>query len=146
MREQLVGSPLNISFYRQNRLGLRPSVVSCIICSLHSVDAHNLKAGSKPLRTSFLYKAESYLLAEASAILGSTYAVRFDELFNTLAQRRGIEQLERDTKAPLDHYAAIAPEALDSLTPEGHNQLYKMLRLEVLSVLTLSLRSNSAGS
>ena len=32
----------------------------------------------------------------------------------------------------MDHYAAIAPEALDSLAPEERQHLYKMLRLQAL--------------
>src|SRR5919206_3477499 len=47
-------------------------------------------------------------------------------------RREMIEQLERDKDALLDHYSAIAPEALDSLTPEERHQLYRMLRLEVV--------------
>jgi hypothetical protein len=42
-----------------------------------------------------------------------------------------IEQLERDKEALLDHYAAIALEALDSLMPEEHHQPYEILRLQV---------------
>ncbi|MDP8938736.1 MAG: recombinase family protein [Actinomycetota bacterium] len=40
-----------------------------------------------------------------------------------------IERLERDKATVLEHYAALAPEALDSLTPEERRGLYKMLRL-----------------
>ncbi len=47
-------------------------------------------------------------------------------------RREMIEQLGRDKEALLDHYSAIAPEALDSLTPEERHQLYGMLRLEVV--------------
>lgn len=43
-----------------------------------------------------------------------------------------IEQLERDKESLLENYANIAPEALDSLTPEDRHQLYKMLRLSVV--------------
>jgi hypothetical protein len=34
-------------------------------------------------------------------------------------------------EALLEHYAATAPEALGSLTPEERHQLYKILRLRV---------------
>ncbi len=44
-------------------------------------------------------------------------------------QREHIAQLERDKEAVLEHYAAIAPEALDLLAPEERKHLYKMLRL-----------------
>jgi hypothetical protein len=40
-----------------------------------------------------------------------------------------LEEIERDRVAVLDHYAALAPEALDFLTSEERHQLYKMLRL-----------------
>jgi hypothetical protein len=43
-----------------------------------------------------------------------------------------IEQLERDKDTLLRQYAAVAPEALDSLTPTERCHVYKMLRLDVL--------------
>jgi hypothetical protein len=43
-----------------------------------------------------------------------------------------IAELERDKAAVLEHYAAIAPEALDSLAPEERQHLYKMLRLKAV--------------
>jgi hypothetical protein len=39
--------------------------------------------------------------------------------------------MERDRDAVLEHYAALAPEALDSLSSEERHQLYKMLGLKV---------------
>jgi len=56
-----------------------------------------------------------------------------------------IEQLEREKDVLLKHYAAITPEALDSLTPEERHQLYKMFRLGV-SVRTLTWRSVARSS
>jgi hypothetical protein len=47
-------------------------------------------------------------------------------------RQEAIEALERDKTALLEHYARIAPEALDSLTPEELHHLYRMLRLEVV--------------
>jgi hypothetical protein len=41
------------------------------------------------------------------------------------------EALELDKEALLEHYARIAPDALDSLTLEERHRLYEMLRLEV---------------
>jgi hypothetical protein len=46
-------------------------------------------------------------------------------------RREAIEALERDKDALLDHYASIAPEALNSLTHEERHQLYRMLQLSV---------------
>ncbi len=50
--------------------------------------------------------------------------------------QQNIERLEQDTDLLLDHYAAMAPEALHSLTPEEHHQVYKMLRLKVIAHLS----------
>jgi site-specific DNA recombinase len=47
------------------------------------------------------------------------------------SRREALAQLELDKEALLEHYARIAPEALDSLTLEERHRLYKMLRLEV---------------
>lgn len=52
-----------------------------------------------------------------------------------LANLRGriarVRDLERDRDALLEHHVALAPEALDSLTPEERHRFYKMLRLKV---------------
>ena len=52
-----------------------------------------------------------------------------------LADLRGriarVQDLERDRDALLEHHVALAPEALDSLTPEERHRFYKMLRLKV---------------
>ncbi len=42
-----------------------------------------------------------------------------------------IQELEQDRDALLDSLEATAPEKLDSLAPEEHHQLYKILRLTV---------------
>lgn len=44
-----------------------------------------------------------------------------------------LEELRRDKDALLEHYAALAPEALGSLTPEERRQLYRMLRLRAVA-------------
>jgi site-specific DNA recombinase len=54
------------------------------------------------------------------------------ELAALQSRREALAQLELDKEALLEHYARIAPEALDSLTPEERHNLYKMLRVEVL--------------
>ena len=53
------------------------------------------------------------------------------ELAALQSRRKALERLELDKEALLEHYARIAPEALDSLTLEERHRLYKMLRLEV---------------
>jgi hypothetical protein len=40
--------------------------------------------------------------------------------------------LELDKVVLLEHYAAIAPEALNTLIPEERHRLYKMLRITVI--------------
>jgi hypothetical protein len=51
---------------------------------------------------------------------------------DALSRRREmIEGLERDKDALLESYFGMVPEALDSLTPEEHHYVYKMLRLRV---------------
>ncbi len=50
-------------------------------------------------------------------------------------RRESIEWLERDKDLLLDHYAAMAPEALRSLAPEERHRVYKMLRLKVIAHL-----------
>jgi translation initiation factor 2 beta subunit (eIF-2beta)/eIF-5 len=56
-------------------------------------------------------------------------------LANLRDHRKKLEQLERDKELLLDHYAAMAPEALSSLTPEERHRVYKMLRLKVVAHL-----------
>jgi hypothetical protein len=41
--------------------------------------------------------------------------------------------LEQDKEAVLETYAQMAPEALESLTPEERHQFYRMLRLRVVA-------------
>jgi site-specific DNA recombinase len=49
-----------------------------------------------------------------------------------IANRRDtLRQLEQDRDSLIEHYANMAPEALDSLTPEERHQLYKILHLRV---------------
>jgi Recombinase/Recombinase zinc beta ribbon domain len=53
------------------------------------------------------------------------------ELAALRSRCEALEQLELDKVALLEHYARIAPEALDSLTLEERHRLYKLLRLDV---------------
>jgi site-specific DNA recombinase len=46
-------------------------------------------------------------------------------------RRDVLRQLEQDRGSLIEHYANLAPEALDALTPEERHQLYKILRLRV---------------
>jgi hypothetical protein len=46
-------------------------------------------------------------------------------------RKDALRQLEQDRDALVEHYAGMAPEALDALTPEERHQLYQILRLRV---------------
>jgi G:T/U-mismatch repair DNA glycosylase len=61
------------------------------------------------------------------------------------ARRKRVEEMERDRDAVLEHYAALAPEALDSLTSEEHHQLYKMHKLKVFAAKSGDLTIEFAG-
>jgi hypothetical protein len=78
-------------------------------------------------------------LDEALAELEETRSKAEHELATLQTRREAIEALERDSDALLEHYAAIAPEALDTLTPEERHQLYRMLQLEVVIRLDANL-------
>ena len=57
------------------------------------------------------------------------------ELEALRTRQEKIEELQRDKDALLEHYAALAPDALDSLAPEERHQLYRMLRLKAVARL-----------
>jgi hypothetical protein len=71
-------------------------------------------------------------LDEALGELEETRATAERELAALRNQQQALEALELDRDVLLDHYAAIAPEALDSLIPEERHRLYKMLRITVI--------------
>ena len=78
-------------------------------------------------------------LDEALAELEETRSTAEHELASLQHRQEAIEALKRDKEALLDYYASIAPEALDSLTPEERHHLYRMLRLEVVVRLDANL-------
>jgi chromosome segregation ATPase len=67
------------------------------------------------------------------AALEETREVAERELAALKGQQENLQQMERDKDAVLRHYVTLAPEALDSLTPEERRKLYNMLRLRVLA-------------
>jgi transposase len=79
--------------------------------------------------------ARGYMTLEELGValdgLAETRRTAERELAVLQSRRETLEQLELDKEALLEHYARIAPEALDSLTLEERHRLYKMLRLEV---------------
>jgi len=68
----------------------------------------------------------------ALAELEETRATAKRELEALAGRRKRIERLEREKDALLDNYAALAPEALESLEPEERHRIYKMLKLRVI--------------
>ena len=56
-----------------------------------------------------------------------------------------VEQLERDKDALHEYYFGIAPQALDSLTPEERHDFYKLIRLEVYIYPNCDLEINWTG-
>jgi site-specific DNA recombinase len=55
------------------------------------------------------------------------------ELQALRGHRERLEELEQDKDSLLDSYAGMAPEALNSLTPEERHRVYKLLRLKVMA-------------
>ena len=53
------------------------------------------------------------------------------ELAGLQAREKRAEELERDRDALLRSWAGAVPEALDGLTGQERNRVYRMLRLEV---------------
>ena len=91
-------------------------------------DEHGVRADA--LRVA----GELYHLLRAGAAGTRRTAER--ELAILKDRRESIERLEHDKDLLLDHYAGMALEALDSLTPEERHQVYKMLRLKVIAHLS----------
>jgi flagellar motility protein MotE (MotC chaperone) len=71
------------------------------------------------------------LRAKLSA-LEETRTVAQRELDALSSRQKHVERLEKDADVILEHYAGMAPGALDNLTSEERHRIYKMLRLKVL--------------
>jgi hypothetical protein len=84
-------------------------------------------------------------LDEELAALEETRQTAERELGALRQHEKRVEEMERDRDAVLEHYAALAPEALDSLISEERHQLYKMLRLKVLVAKSGDLELEMAG-
>jgi hypothetical protein len=70
-------------------------------------------------------------LDEALAELEVTKVAAERELEALSSRREEIEELERDRDALVASWSAAALEELEHLTPEGRNELYHRLRLEI---------------
>ena len=71
-------------------------------------------------------------LREKIAVLEERRVAAERELQILEGRKEELERLERDRDAVLEHYAALAPEVLETLEPEERFRLYKILRLKVL--------------
>ncbi|MDQ3910374.1 MAG: recombinase family protein [Actinomycetota bacterium] len=85
-------------------------------------------------------------LDEELAQLDNTRKVAEHELEALRWHKERVEAMERDREAVLKHYAALAPGALDRLSPEQRHRLYKMLRLKVLVAKSGDLEIELAGT
>ena len=70
-------------------------------------------------------------LEEELVKLEETRATAEEELRIIRGRKETLVELEQDRDALLESYARLAPEALDSLTPQERRQVYTMLRLKV---------------
>ena len=68
-------------------------------------------------------------LRERPEELEDTHKLARVELDAIAARRERVEDLERDRDALLEELTAMVPDALDALTPEEKNRIYRMLRL-----------------
>ena len=71
-------------------------------------------------------------LRERLAGLEETKKTAQGELESISLRRQRLEELERSADDLVHQYAAIMPEALDTISPEERHQIYKTLRMKVL--------------
>jgi hypothetical protein len=84
-------------------------------------------------------------LDEELAALEETRRTAERELAALRQHAERVKQMERDRDALLEHYASLAPEALDSLTSEERHHLYKLLKLKVWLAKSGDLEIEMAG-
>jgi hypothetical protein len=70
-------------------------------------------------------------LDEALAELENTRKAAERELEALQSRQKVLEELEKDKDALLESYAQMTPAALDALTPDERQRIYKILRLKV---------------
>jgi uncharacterized protein YutE (UPF0331/DUF86 family) len=66
------------------------------------------------------------------------------ELASLAAEREELDAMERDRDIILDAYAALAPEAMDALSPEERRKVYVILDLAVQALADGGLKINGA--
>jgi hypothetical protein len=70
-------------------------------------------------------------LGEKLTALEETRSVARRELESLKGRSERLENLKRDRDAVLEAYANVTAEALEELSPEERNKLYKILRLRI---------------
>jgi sRNA-binding protein len=81
-----------------------------------------------------MFAAEAMTLDELKAKLEALRKTRETakrELASAAGKREKLEAMERDRDLILESYAALAPEALDVLSPEERRKVYVILNLTV---------------
>jgi site-specific DNA recombinase len=93
-------------------------------------EAERMRSGYQDLAARGLLTYEE--LGEKLAALEVTRATAQRELEALKGRRERLEDLKRDRDALLESYANVTAEALEELSPEERNKLYKMLKLRVV--------------
>ena len=92
-------------------------------------EAERMRGGYQDLAAKGLLTYEE--LGEKPAALEETRSVARRELESLKGRSERLENLKRDRDAVLEAYANVTAEALEELSPEQRNKLYKILRLRV---------------
>ncbi len=93
-------------------------------------EAERMRSGYQDLAAKGLLTHEE--LGQKLAALEETRATARRELEVLKGRRERLEELKRDRDALLERYANITARALEELSPEERNKLYKMLKLRVI--------------
>jgi site-specific DNA recombinase len=93
-------------------------------------EAERMRSGYQDLAARGLLTYEE--LGEKLAALEETRSLARQELESLKGRRERLESLKRDRDAVLEAYANVAVEALEGLSPEERNKLYKILKLRVV--------------
>jgi hypothetical protein len=93
-------------------------------------EAERMRSGYQDLAAKGLLTYEE--LGEKLAALEETRATARRELEALKGRRERLEDLKRDRDALLERYANVTAEALEELSSEERNKLYKMLKLRVV--------------
>jgi hypothetical protein len=94
-----------------------------------------------------MFAAEVMTLGELKAklkVLEETRLPASRELASLTRKREELDAIERDRDLILETYATLAPEALDSLSPEERRKVYVILNLTVEALVDGSLKISGA--